>query len=150
MPSLLPHDLCHGWNSSRWPPAEKDPPLGMRRENQDSSELLRDLQCSSQVQTGMLGNFLSCLKVVKDLSRLKREDGIPLEMPQRKTASSCVVGSISWFFSSCGSNFGSLSSYDTDLRDPGMPASGTSSLHARCERPLRIPLQSLPRTRSSS
>ena len=23
MPSLLPHDLCHGWNSSRWPPAQE-------------------------------------------------------------------------------------------------------------------------------
>ena len=38
MLSLIPHDLCHGRSSSRWPPAEKDPPLGMRRENQDSSE----------------------------------------------------------------------------------------------------------------
>ena len=24
MPSLLPQDLCHGWSSSRWPPAELD------------------------------------------------------------------------------------------------------------------------------
>ena len=24
MPSLLPHDLCHGWSSSRWPLARTD------------------------------------------------------------------------------------------------------------------------------
>ena len=46
-------------------------------------------------------------------------------------------------------NFGSLSSYDGDLRDPLEGASGMSSVHARCEGPLGIPLQSLLWPRSS-
>ena len=43
-----------------------DPPLGMKRENGPFLELLQDPQCSSRVETDMLGNFLSCLKGVKD------------------------------------------------------------------------------------
>ena len=43
-----------------------DPPLGMKRENGPFLELLQDPQCSSRVETGMSGNFLSCLKGVKD------------------------------------------------------------------------------------
>ena len=45
-------------------------------------------------------------------------------------------------------NFRSLSGYDGDLRDPLVGASGTSSIHERCEGPLRISLPSLPRLRS--
>ena len=41
--------------------------------------------------------------VSRTLSRLKREGGISLEMPQQKTASSRLKGKISWVFSSCGS-----------------------------------------------
>ena len=41
--------------------------------------------------------------VSRTLSRLKREGGISLEMPQQKTASSRLEGKISWVFSSCGS-----------------------------------------------
>ena len=37
-------------------------------------------------------------------------------------------------------NMGSISRYDRDLRDPLVGASGISSLHARCEGPLEIPL----------
>ena len=47
-------------------------------------------------------------------------------------------------------NLGSLTSYDGDFRDPRMGASGMFRLHASCERPLDIPLQSLPGPRSSS
>ena len=53
----------------------------------------------SQVETGMLGNFWSCLKGVKDLSRLKREGGISFEMLQHKRASSRIEGRLSWCFS---------------------------------------------------
>ena len=42
-----------------------------------------------------------------------------------------------------------LSSYDGYLRDPRV-ASGKFSLHASCDGPLRIPLQSLLGPRSSS
>ena len=47
-------------------------------------------------------------------------------------------------------NLWSLSSYDGDLRDRLLGASGTSSLHTRGEGRLWIPLQSLAGTRSSS
>ena len=45
---------------------------------------------------------------------------------------------------------GSLMSYNRNLRDPLVGASGTSSLHASGEGPLRIPLQSLPGLRFPS
>ena len=62
----------------------------------------RDLRCSSRVQTGISGNFLSCLKGVRypfkaqegrwDFSRVAiAEKG--LSLPE---------GRISLFFSSCG------------------------------------------------
>ena len=41
---------------------------------------------------GYVGNFLSCIKGVKDLSRLKREGGIFLETPQQKRAPSRTEG----------------------------------------------------------
>ena len=47
-------------------------------------------------------------------------------------------------------NLGFLLSYNRDLSDPLMVASGKSSLHVNCEGPLGIPLQSLLRPRSSS
>ena len=43
----------------------------------------------------MLGNFLSCIKGVKDPFKIKREGEISLEMPQWKRASSHVEGRIS-------------------------------------------------------
>ena len=50
---------------------------------------------------GDVGELLSCLKGDKDLSGLRREDGISLETPQWKWASAHIEGRISWFFSSC-------------------------------------------------
>ena len=38
----------------------------MRKENRALLELWLDPRCSSRVETDMLGNFLSCLKGVKD------------------------------------------------------------------------------------
>ena len=51
---------------------------------------------------GDVGELLSCLKGDKDLSGLRREDGISLETLKRKRASGCVEGRISWLFSSIG------------------------------------------------
>ena len=45
---------------------EMDPHLKMRRENGSFLELQWDPHCSSRVEMGMCGNFLSCLKGVKD------------------------------------------------------------------------------------
>ena len=86
----------------------------------------------------------------KTLSRHKREGGISLEMPQWKTASSCVEGRISLFFSSCGRKLGVSLVLRQRLQGPARVASGKSSLHASFEGPLRIPLQSVPSPMSSS
>ena len=43
-----------------------DPHLEMRSENQSLLELWRDPRYSSRVETGISGNFLSCIKGVKD------------------------------------------------------------------------------------
>ena len=45
---------------------EMDTHLEMRRKNGALLELWRDPRCSSRVETGMLGNFLSCIKCVKE------------------------------------------------------------------------------------
>ena len=83
----------------------------------------------------------------RTLSRVKREAGISLKMPQWKRASASFEGKISWFFSCCGK-------VPLELpRGPQEPTRGTSgrfSLHASHEGPLGIPLQSLPGPRSSS
>ena len=50
----------------------KDPSSRARRRKRGSSGCRRDSRASSRVETGMLGNFLSCRKVVKD----------PLEVPE--------------------------------------------------------------------
>ena len=82
--------------------------------------------------------------------RLKREVGISLETLQWKRTSSRIEGRISLFFSSCGSKRG----VPLDLRrgPQGLAsfASAKSILHASCEEPLRISLQSLLGLRSSS
>ena len=124
-----------------------DLPLRMRRENRGSSWLGRDPRCSSRVQTGMSGNFLSCLKGVRMLSGLRREGGISLEMLQQKRASARLEGRISLFFWSCGG-------LPLELRwgnqGPAHGASGRSSLPVSLEGPKGIPLLSLPGPRSSS
>ena len=98
----------------------------------------------------MLGNFWSCLKGVKDLSRLKREVGISLEMLQWKRTSSRFEGRISWFFSSWGRKLEVPLELRQGPQGPACVASGKSSLHACCEGILGIPLQSLLAPRSSS
>ena len=54
----------------------------------------------------MLGNFLSCIKGVKDPFEAQREGGMSLEKPHCKSASSRVEGTISQFFSSCSRKIG--------------------------------------------
>ena len=53
----------------------------------------------------------------RTLSRVKREAGISLEMPQWKRASSRIEGRISWCSYVVAGNLGFLSSYEWDLRD---------------------------------
>ena len=98
----------------------------------------------------MLGKFWSCLKGVKDLSRLKRDVGISLEMLQWKRASSRFEGRISWLFSSWGRKLEVPLALRQGPQGPACVASGKSSLHASCKGPFWIPLKSVQGPRSSS
>ena len=84
------------------------------------------------------------------LSRLKREGRIFLETPNWKRAPSLVEGRIFGFFSSCGIKLVVPLELQWASQGPARGASGNSSLHPSCEWLHRIPLQSLPRLRSSS
>ena len=86
----------------------------------------------------------------RTLSKLKREGGISLEMPQWKRVSSHVDGRISWFFSSCGRKHGVDLELQWGTQGPDRGASGRSSLQASRKGPLGIPLHSRPGQRSSS
>ena len=67
----------------------------------------------------MLGNILSCIKGVKDLSRLKREGGIFLETPQQKRASHLSLrGENACFSPVAAGTLVFLFSYDGNLSDP--------------------------------
>ena len=64
---------CDGIAGKSFPNTQgKDPFSRARRRKRDSSGCGRDSRASSQVETGMSGNFLSCIKGVKD----------PLEVPE--------------------------------------------------------------------
>ena len=86
----------------------------------------------------------------------KGDGGIFLEMLQRKRASSCIEGRISWFFSSCNTKICVPLELQREPQGPQGPqgparaASGKFSLHVNCEGPLQIPLQSVPGPMSSS
>ena len=84
------------------------------------------------------------------LLRHKREGGISLEMPHRKRASFRIEGRISWFLSSCGRKLRVPIELCQGLQGFARVASGKSSLHASCEEPLGIPLQSVSDPRPSS
>ena len=98
----------------------------------------------------MSGNFLSCMNVVKDPLEIKREGGISLKMLQRKRASSSVEWRISWCFSSFFRKRGVLLKIRRGPHELACVATGKSSLHASCEGPLGILLQSVAGPRSSS
>ena len=67
----------------------------------------------------------------------------------RKRPHVALRGEFPGFSQGAAGNLGFLSSYEEYLRDP-LIASRMSSLHASCEGPLRIPLQSVQGPRSSS
>ena len=106
-------------------------------------------RCSSSVETDLSGKFLGCIKAVKDPFEVQeRCDFFP--KPQRERASSRVEGIISWFFFSCARKLGVPLELLLEPQGPACDASGKSSLHAPCEGPFGIPLQSVPCPRSSS
>ena len=97
------HLRCDGNAGNSFPTTEvKDTSSGAMRQKRGSSGCEQDSRASSQVETGMSGNFLSCNKSVKVLWKFQRLGVISLETPQRKWASSLLQGRTSWIFSSCG------------------------------------------------
>ena len=93
----------------------KDPSSQARRRKRGSSGCGRDSRASSQVETGMSGNFLSCSKGVKE----------PLEVPDVRTDYARDASEEMGLISPGGENLlyflevrQVLSTYDGDLRDP--------------------------------
>ena len=120
---------CDGNAGNSFPNTQgKDPSSRARRRKRGSSGCGRDSRASSRVETGILGNFLSCSQGVRTLWKIQRLGVISLEMPQRKWASSRLEGRTSWIFSSCG-RFSQLS---TGISGTRLVASGKASPHASC------------------
>ena len=110
----------------------------------------RDHRGSSLVETGMLGNFLSCLKVVNE--PFEAQEG-RWDFSRDTTVEKGLIsrrGENLLFFSRVeAGNLGFLSTYD-GASGPARVGSGKSILQASCEEHGRIPLQSEQGPRSSS
>ena len=119
-------------------------------------------------ETGLLLSYVRTLRVPLSWKRVHQE---LLELPQGcqgpfrgsrgkvgflsrshigKGPHLALRGESPGFSRVAAANFVSLTSYDEDFREALVGASGIFRLHASCERPLDIPLQSLPGPRSSS
>ena len=119
-------------------------------------------------ETGLLLSYVRTLRVPLSWKRVHQE---LLELPQGcqgpfrgsrgkvgflsrshigKGPHLALRGESPGFSRVAAANFVSLTSYDEDFREALVGASGIFRLHASCERPLDIPLQSLPWPRSSS
>ena len=107
---------CDGNAGNSFPTTQgKDPSSRARRQKRGSSGCGRDSRASSQVETGMSGNFLSCSKGVKD----------PLEVPEVRCDYPRDASAEMGLISPEGENLLDflelqqvLSTYDRDLRDP--------------------------------
>ena len=129
----------------------KDPSYRARRRTRGSSGLGRDSRASSRVETGMLGNFLSCSKGVKDPWKFQMLDVISLDTPQGKWASSRLEGRTSWIFSSCCScsrlTTGTSGTRSSGLRKGQSPCEllgRLSGCHSCRSRGLRSCVESVP------
>ena len=86
---------CDGNAGNSFPTTPgKDPSSRARRRKRISSECGRDSRPSSQVETGMSGNFLSCSKVVN----------YPMEVPELRCDLPRNASAETGFFSSGGKN----------------------------------------------
>ena len=107
---------CDGNTGNSIPTTQgKDPSSRARRRKRGSSGCGRDSGASSIVETGMLGNFLSCSKRVK----------YPLEVPEVRCDYPRDASAEMGIISPGGENLLDflelrqvLSTYDGDLRDP--------------------------------
>ena len=137
---------CDGNAGNSFPYTQgKDPYTRARRQKRGSSGGGRDSRVSSRVETGMLGNFLSCSKDVKD----------PLEVPEVRCDYPRDASADIGLISPGGENLLDflelrqvLSTYDGDLRDPiWWPQE--RPIPIRVSRgPLVIPLPSMPRPKT--
>ena len=107
---------CDGNAGNSFPTTQgKDPSSRARRQKRGSSGCGRDSRASSRVESGMLRNFLSCSKGVKD----------PLEVPEFRCDEPRDASAEMGLISPGGENlldflelWQLLSTYDGDLRDP--------------------------------
>ena len=109
-----------------------------------------DSQCSSLEETDILGDFLSCIRRIKDPFEAQEGMWAFSRDTQWRRPSSRVKGIISWFFSSCARKLGVPLLFQRGPQGPTRVAAGKSSLHASCEWTLGTPLQSVPGPTSSS
>ena len=125
---------CDGNAGNSFPNTQgMDPSSRARRRKRGSSGFGRDSRASSPVETGMLGNFLSCSKGVKDPLEVPELGVNSLETPQRKWASSHLEGA--------PPGFSRVVAGALDLRrgpqGPALVASGKARPHKSCSRASR-------------
>ena len=133
---------CDGNAGNSFPTSQgKDPSSRARRRKRGSSGCRRDSRASSRVETGMLRNFLSCSKGVKD----------HLDVPECRCEYPRDASAEMGLISPGGENlldflelWQVLSTYDGDHRDP-LWWPQERSVRMRVARvPLGIPLPSMP------
>ena len=133
---------CDGNAGNSFPTTQgKDPSSQARRRKRGSSGCGRNSRASSQVETGMLGNFLSCSKGVKN----------PLEVPEVRCDYPRDASAEMGLISPEGENLLDflelqqvLSTYDGDLRDPlWWPQERPVPMRV-ARGPLGIPLPTMP------
>ena len=146
------HLRCDGNAGNFFPTTqEKDPSSRTWRRKRGSSGCGRDSRASSRVETGMLGNFLSCSKGVKDPLEFQSLGVFRVKTPQRKWASSPLEGRTSWIFSSCGTcsrlTTGTTGTRSGGLRKGQFPCELLGGLSGFLSRPcqgLRPCVESVP------
>ena len=92
--------MCEGNTRKHFPTKQGNGPSSWEEEGEPGLFLscARTLGVPLEWRQVCLGAFKVASRVSRTLSRLKREGGFTLEMPQWKRASSHDEGRISWFF----------------------------------------------------
>ena len=149
---------CDGNAGNSFPTTQgKDPSSRTRRQKRGSSGCGPESRASSRVETGMLWNFLSCSKGLKDPLEVQEVRVNSLETPQRKWASPRLEGRSSWILSSCGRcsrlTMGTSGTRSGGLRKGQSPCEllgGLSGFLCRRCRGLRSCVESVPEPEHSS
>ena len=132
---------CDGNAGNSFPTTQgKDPSSRARSRIRGSSGCGRDSRASSQVETDMSGNFLSCSKGVKDALEVPK---VRCDYIRDASAEMCLIspgGENLLDFLELGQV---LSTYDGDLRDPVWWPQERPVPMRVSRGPLRIPLPSM-------